>query len=139
MLQLLIAKAHERLECDLIAEPMIATDFQDFGVDEALHEAEDVGITATLHLAHEAPLLGRQKWQLIHEREAVGKKLLRWLELASADDVSFDVPADSIGCFDAARVALRIERDGWRVVRPGGRGDGRLHGRLLNAVFTLRT
>jgi hypothetical protein len=36
VLEFLIAEPHQRLQRNLVAEPVIAADFQYFGVDEAL-------------------------------------------------------------------------------------------------------
>ena len=50
MLQLLIAEPDQCLERNLIAEPVIVAQFQNFGVDEALDQAKDVGIGTALDL-----------------------------------------------------------------------------------------
>ena len=60
MLQLLVAEAHQGLERNLIAEPVIAAQFQNLGIDEALDQPEDIGVGAALDLAHEPLLIGRQ-------------------------------------------------------------------------------
>ena len=56
VLELLVAEAHERFERDLVAEPVVAADLEDLGVDEALDEPEQVRVRSALDLAHEAPL-----------------------------------------------------------------------------------
>ena len=44
MLQLLIAEPDQRLERNLVTEPVIVAQFQDLGVDEAFNQSKDVGI-----------------------------------------------------------------------------------------------
>jgi hypothetical protein len=56
VLEFLVAEADQRLERDLVAQPVIAADLEHLGVDEALHQAEDVGVGAPLDLADQ-PLL----------------------------------------------------------------------------------
>ena len=60
MLQLLIAESDQRLECNLVAEPVIVAQLQDLGVDEAFNQSKDVGISTTLDLTHEPLFVGRQ-------------------------------------------------------------------------------
>ena len=50
MLQLLIAEPDQRLERNLVAEPVIVAQFQDLGVDEAFNQSKDVGIGTALDL-----------------------------------------------------------------------------------------
>ena len=106
VLQLLVAEADQRLERDLVAEPVVAAELEHLGVDEALDQAEDVGVGAALDLAHEALFAGRQRRERVGERKAVGQEFVRGIEAAAADDVLLDVPAHPLGCLDAARVAV---------------------------------
>ena len=62
VLQLLVAEADQRLERDLVAEPVVAAQLEHLGVDEALDQAEDVGVGAALDLAHEPLLGGSTEW-----------------------------------------------------------------------------
>jgi hypothetical protein len=55
MFQLFIAEPDQRLERNLVPEPVIVAQFQDLGIDEALNEPEDVGIGTALDLADESP------------------------------------------------------------------------------------
>ena len=51
VLQLLVAEPDQRLERNLVAEPVILAQFQDLGIDEALDQPEDIGVGAALDLA----------------------------------------------------------------------------------------
>ena len=51
MLEFLVAKADQRLERDLVAEPVIAAQLQNLSVDKAFDQAEDVGVGPALDLA----------------------------------------------------------------------------------------
>ena len=62
VLQLLVAEPHQRLERHLVAEPVIVAQFQDLGVDEALHQSEDVRVGAALDLADEPPFTRATGW-----------------------------------------------------------------------------
>ena len=75
VLELLVGEAHQRLERGLVAEPVVAAHLEDLGADEALDQAEDVGVGAALDLAHEALFVRREKGELVGEREAVGQEL----------------------------------------------------------------
>jgi hypothetical protein len=46
VLQFLVAEPHQRLERDLVAEPVIVAQLEHFGVDEALDQAKDIGVGA---------------------------------------------------------------------------------------------
>ena len=54
MLELLVAEPHQCLQGHLVAEPVIVTDFQHLGGDEALDQPEHVGVGPPLNLADEA-------------------------------------------------------------------------------------
>src|SRR6185312_839582 len=60
MLQLLVAKSYQCFECNLTAEPVIAAQLQDLGIDEALDQAKDIGVGAALDLAHETFFICRK-------------------------------------------------------------------------------
>ena len=51
VLELLVGEAHERLEGDLVAHPVLAARFQHLGGDEALHQAEHVRVRPPPYLA----------------------------------------------------------------------------------------
>jgi len=53
-----------------------------------------------LHLAQEAALFRAQERQLVGERQALGQEGVGEAELAAADHVAVDVPADPLGHFD---------------------------------------
>ena len=59
MLQFLVAEPDQRLERELVAEPIVAADFQDLGGDEPLDQPEHLGVSAPLDLADEALLIRR--------------------------------------------------------------------------------
>src|SRR5215469_8869746 len=67
VLQLLVAEPYQRLECNLVAEPMILAQFQDLGIDEALDQTKDVGVSAALYLADVSPFISRQGCKRIHQ------------------------------------------------------------------------
>ena len=58
MLDLFVGKADQCFQRVLIAEPVVAAHLQDLGRDEALDQAEHVGVRASLHLAQQALLAG---------------------------------------------------------------------------------
>ena len=58
VLELLVGQAHQRLERDLVAEPVTAADLEHLGADEALDQREHVGVGAALHLREQALLVG---------------------------------------------------------------------------------
>jgi hypothetical protein len=67
MLQLFIAEPDQRLERNLIAEPVIVAQFQNFGVDEALDQSKNVGIGTALDLAHEPLFIGGQRRERVNQ------------------------------------------------------------------------
>src|SRR4029453_871275 len=95
-----IGEAHERLECNLIAEPVLATDLEHLRADEALDQSEDVRVGATLNLADKAALRLRQERQPVDHRQSVRKEFLANVEFAPTKHVAFDVPTDALGHFD---------------------------------------
>ena len=118
VLQLLVAEADQRLERDLVADPVVAAHLQHLRVDEALGQAEHIGVGTALDLAHRALLVGRQGGELGGEGKSVRQELVRGIEAAAPDDVLVDVPAHPLGHVDAARVAVGIVQSGDRVHLP---------------------
>src|SRR5579862_8311431 len=59
MLQFLVTEPDQRLERELVAEPIIPADLQHLGGDEALDQPEHLGVGAPLDLADEALLVLR--------------------------------------------------------------------------------
>ena len=58
VLQLLVAESNQRLERNLVAEPVIVAEFQNLGIDETLDQTKDIGVSAALDLAHEPLFTG---------------------------------------------------------------------------------
>src|SRR5215472_13904193 len=85
MLQLLIAEPDQRFERGLVAEPMIAAQFKDLGIDKTLDQAEHVGVGAALDLAEIALLFRSEEGQRARQGEAVGEKLVREIEPPATD------------------------------------------------------
>ena len=106
VLEFLVAKAHQRLERDLVAEPVIVAQLQNLGVDEAFDQAEDVGVGPALDLADEPLLAGRQRREGVCQHKPVGKEFVGGVEAASPDHVLLDLPAHPLGRLDAARIPL---------------------------------
>ena len=125
VLQLLVGEADQRFERGLIAEPVVAADLEHLRADEALDQAEHVGVGAALHLAQKARFARAQKIQLVDARQAVGQELVTQVELAAANHVAVDVPANSLGDFDALGIARGV----------GGDGGG-LHGGSSKGLIT---
>jgi hypothetical protein len=96
VLQLFVAEPHQRLERDLVTEPVTAGDLENLGTDEALDETEHVRVRASLHLRQQAALRARQESELVDHREAVRQEGLREVEIAAADHVGVDVPARAL-------------------------------------------
>ncbi len=106
VLDLFVGGAHQRLERLLVAEPVVPAHFQELRADEALDQAEDVGVGAALDLAHQAPSLGVQGAEALDERQAVGQELAAEIEFAAADHVAVDVPAHPLGRLDGHCVTV---------------------------------
>jgi hypothetical protein len=104
VLQLLVGEAHERLEDDLVAQGMRSGDVDQLRADESLHEAEHVGVGASLDLADEALLAGGREREASHRRETVGNELAGIVEIAAADHVAVDLPAHLLRSLDAPGV-----------------------------------
>src|SRR5262245_51039910 len=93
VLQLLVAEPNQRLEGNLVAEPMVVAELQDFGIDEALDQAKDIRVLAPLDLANEPLFIGRERRERIGQGKPVREKLVSNVEAAPPDYVLFDVPA----------------------------------------------
>ena len=111
VLQFLVAEPHQRLERDLVAEPMFVAELEDLGVDEALDQAKHVGVGAALDLADKALLFGGQGREGVGHRKPVRQELVGRVETAPPDHVLVDVPADPLGRLNAACVAFAAARD----------------------------
>ena len=95
--QLLVAEPDQRLERNLVAEPVILAQFQDLGVDEAFDQSKHIGVGAALNLADEPLLVGRQRGERIGERKPVRQELVGGVEAAPPDHVLVDVPTNPLG------------------------------------------
>ncbi len=95
MLQLFVAEPDQRLECHLIAEPVVAAQLQDLGADVALDQPEHIGVGAPLDLAEIHFLVWREEIEPIRQTEPVGQKLVGAIEPAAANNVGLDVPANA--------------------------------------------
>ena len=93
-------KTAVRDQRDLVAEPVLSRDLEHLGTDEALDEAEDVGVGTALHLRQQAPLVCSQERELVDLRQAGGQERLREIEVAAADHVRLDVPARALRRLD---------------------------------------
>lgn len=102
MLQFLVAEPDQRLERDLVAEPMIAAQLQNLGVDVALDEPEHVGVGASLHLAEVPFLVRREGIEPVGHGQPIGQEFPGEVEPAATNDISFDVPANPLRSGDAA-------------------------------------
>src|SRR5215469_3490861 len=102
MLQLLIAEPYQRFERGLVAEPMIAAQLKDLGIDKTLDQAEHVGVGAALNLAEIALLFRSEEGERARQGEDVREKLICEIEPPATDDVGLDVPANSLGGGNAA-------------------------------------
>ena len=109
VLQLLVGHAHQRFQRHLVVQRLGLRHLHHLGGDEALDQAEDVGIAAALHLAEQA-LVGRaQEAQLVDQRQAGGQEDLGVVEGAAADDIALDLPTHALGDFDDLGIALGVD------------------------------
>jgi hypothetical protein len=108
-------------------------DLEHLRSDEALYEAEDVRVRSALHLAHEQPLVRREKRSSPMSESPSGRALLAAVERATADHVGVDIPADAFrgpGCFgciersrlSVVRLTLAFSRVGERLSTAAGVG-----------------
>ena len=106
VLQFLVAEPNQRLERNLVAEPVVFAQLQDLGVDEALDQSKDIGVGAALDLAHEPLFSSRQGGERVGERKPVRQELVGGIEAAPADDVLVDVPSHPLRRLNATRVPI---------------------------------
>jgi hypothetical protein len=114
MLQFFVAEPDQRLQRDLIAEPVLVAQFKDLGIDEALDQSKHIGIGPALNLTDEALFIGGQRGECVGHRQRVGEKFVGGIETAPPDHVLVDVPADSLGRLNAACVPFAAPTNpGW--------------------------
>jgi len=111
VLQLLVTEPYQRLERNLVAEPVILAQLQHLGIDEALDQTEDIGVGAALDMADEPLFIGRQGRERIRQRKPVWKKLVGGIEVAPPDHILVDVPTNPLGRLDAARIPFAAVKD----------------------------
>jgi hypothetical protein len=104
VLQFLVAEPNQRLERNLVAEPMILAQFKHLGVDEALDQPKDVGVGAALDLAHKPLFIGRQGRERIGQGKPVRQELVGGIKVAPPDDVLVDIPSHPLGYLNTARI-----------------------------------
>ena len=109
VLQLLITEPNQRLERDLVAEPMIVAQLEDLSIDEALDQPKDIGVGAPLDLAHEPLLIARKGRKRMGQRKPIREELVSGIEAALPDHVFLDAPSHTLRRFDAARIAVARE------------------------------
>ena len=107
MLQLLVAEPYQRLQRDLVAEPVILAQLQHLGIDEALDQTEDIGVGATLDLADEPLFIGRQGRESIRQRKPVGKKLLGGVEVSAPGSHPCRCPNEPAWTFECSVRTVR--------------------------------
>ncbi|MDT4870863.1 hypothetical protein FQZ97_1059600 [compost metagenome] len=126
MLQLFVGEAHDGFQRGLVAEPVVAAYLQHLRADEALDQAEHVGVGAALHLAQESVLGRAQEGQFVGQRQTVGQEGVGQVECSAAYHVAVDVPADAFGDFDGLGVAWDVQGGGWGLHGVSSRGWIRL-------------
>src|SRR5690242_15376513 len=100
MLDFLVPEAHQRLQGDLITKPMLTAHVEYLGRDEALDQAEHVGVSPTLDLTQQTLVVRVEELQAVDLRQPVGQEFLREVELPLADHVAIDVPPDALRYLD---------------------------------------
>lgn len=125
MLQLLITEPNQRLERDLVAEPVLVAQFQNLGIDEALNQPKDIGVGAPLNLAHKPLFISREACESVGQREPVRKELVGGVEAATSDYIVLNVPAHPLGRLNAARIPFAVgdHFDGVHFLRLLSRND----------------
>ena len=106
---LFVPHADQRLERSLITQPVLAAHVEHLGRDEALDQAEYVGVGPTLDLAKQALLIGGEEAQAIDLRQPVGQEPLREVEAPAANHVAIDIPPDALGHLDTLGVTRGID------------------------------
>ena len=109
MLDLFIPEAHQRLQRGLVAEPMFAAHIEHFGRDEALDQAEYVGVGPALNLAEQALVVRGEEVQAIDFRKPVRQEPLGEIEAPAANHVAVDVPPNALGHLDRLGVTRGID------------------------------
>src|SRR5687768_17689971 len=97
MFELFIGKADQCFERGLITECVVARDVGHFCANEALADAEHVGVSAPLDLRKQAALRFAQRFDTISERKPIGQELVGGVKIAAAYYVSLDIPTDTLG------------------------------------------
>jgi hypothetical protein len=110
VLQLLVAKPNQRLERNLVTEPVIVAQLQHLGVDEALDQPENIGVGAALDLTDEPLFVGRQSRELSDKGKPVRQKLVGSVEAAAPDHILFDVPAHPLGRLNTTCISFAVGR-----------------------------
>jgi hypothetical protein len=110
VLQLLVAEPNQRLERNLVAEPVIVAQFQDLGIDEALDQPENVGVGAALDLAHEPLFIRRQGRERISKREPVRQEFMGGIESALPDRRPRLCPIAPVWTFERSVHTCRFQR-----------------------------
>ena len=83
---------------------MVPAELEDLGADEAFDQAEHVGVGPPLDLAQPPLVVIIQEIELAGQAEAVRQILLGKRQASPPDDIGVDVPADTLGSGNAARV-----------------------------------
>ncbi len=108
VLDLLVREAHQAFERVLVAEHVRAALVEHLGADEALHQAEQVGVGAALDLARAgAHRRASRKSRRSTQRQPVRQELAREVEIAPANQVAVDLPLHFLRHLDGARIARR--------------------------------
>jgi hypothetical protein len=88
---------------------VLGADLDHLRGDEALDEAEHVGVRPALDLAEQPLLALVQERQAVGLRESVRQELLPEVERPAADHVVVDVEADAFRVRDALGVAVGVD------------------------------
>jgi hypothetical protein len=118
VLELLVGEADDRLERGLVAEGVVAADLGHLGADEALDQAEHVGVGAALHLAEEARLAGLRKSSSLTSESPSGMNSCARSNSRPRRTSRSMSQRTRFGGFDRLRVAPAVDR----------RGESGLHG-----------
>ena len=92
VLDLLVREAHQRFERVLVVEHVSAALVEHLGADEALDQAEDVGIGAALDLAEQPCIVRGEKGEPIHAATARRAGTCGEVEVAVPQQVAIDLP-----------------------------------------------
>src|SRR5690606_16413787 len=119
-------------ERDRVAEPMLTGKLQHLRADEALEQAENVGVRTRLHVAQSAALLRAQELELVDFRQAARQEGPAVVEVAAANHVSVDFPRHALRGLHTERITRIREARGGHYSFVGY--DRRFHGQLLGLV-----